>query len=154
MNQNRHISTTEGEITQHLVNVNTPISMNQNRQDSTTQGEITQNLGTMTYLPCTMEWIGILTGLNIGILIWWTTWTWRLIQTSIWPSWWIHIVILNRIGHSYTTSTCRQSTDWKSYWFLPPCKNCLLLVVNKFFSKYSTRINLNLSWIAMQIRPL
>ena len=44
MNQNRHISTTEEEITQNLVNVNTPISINQNRQDSTTQGEITQNV--------------------------------------------------------------------------------------------------------------
>jgi hypothetical protein len=44
MNQKWHISTTEGEITQNFVNVNTPISMNQNRQDITTQGEISQNV--------------------------------------------------------------------------------------------------------------
>ena len=44
MNQNRHISTTEGEITRNSVNVNTSISMNQNRHISTTEGEITHNL--------------------------------------------------------------------------------------------------------------
>ena len=48
MNQNRQDSTTQGEITQNLINVpgsvNTTISMNQNRQDNTTQGEITQNV--------------------------------------------------------------------------------------------------------------